>query len=125
MTHTKQSVFDTVARGILAQGGPALSENDLPSCVYRGAKGIKCGIGMLIPDSEYTDNMEGQDVINALGFSFALTNLAENVSINFLEQLQVAHDDAGSSTIGWLDNWKEPMRNIAVSHDLDTASLNG
>ena len=55
----KQEVFNKVAAHLLAQGKPALKGED---CVYRSKDGLKCAIGCLIPDENYTPEMERKSI---------------------------------------------------------------
>lgn len=52
---TKQQTYDTVARFIYDQGKPAYDGGD---CRYRTEDGCKCAAGCLIPDDQYTAEME-------------------------------------------------------------------
>ena len=48
---TSQQIFNIVATHLFAQGKK--SEDHSKRCVYRGANGTKCAVGVLIPDEVY------------------------------------------------------------------------
>ena len=52
---TRQEIFDTVARHLLAQNKKSLNG---ATCVYRDGYGLSCAIGCLIADQHYTPNIE-------------------------------------------------------------------
>ncbi len=59
---TKQETFDIVARHLLTQNAKAgYADPDEPSrfrCAYRGEGGLKCAIGVLIPDEKYDPDFD-------------------------------------------------------------------
>lgn len=61
---TAQVLFDTVADHLIAQGRKSMRVNDggRRLCAYRGDDGCKCAIGVLIPDADYTEAMEGSSI---------------------------------------------------------------
>ena len=88
---TKQDIFNIVANGMLKQGKKS-EDRGSSSCLYRGPNGLKCAIGMLMPDNLYDSIMEGQsasesDVMKTL-------NVPNTVAFaDFLDNLQGVHDD--------------------------------
>ncbi|OZI20087.1 hypothetical protein CAL26_21265 [Bordetella genomosp. 9] len=64
-TMTAQQVFDRVAVHLLKQGKPATL--GAGTCVYRGPGGTACAVGVLIPESEYADCLEGGAVGYLIG----------------------------------------------------------
>lgn len=54
---TPQEVFDKVAKHLLTQKAKSqATDND--TCMYRGENGLKCAVGVLIEDDEYSPRME-------------------------------------------------------------------
>lgn len=53
-----QEAFDLMVNHLIAQGKPAIDEEDGGSCLYRGPNNTKCAVGILIPDDKYTPSME-------------------------------------------------------------------
>ena len=109
---TKQDIFNTAANGLLKQGKKS---GDGFSCFYRGPNGLKCAIGMLIPDELYKARFEGQSagesgVINVL-IKIGVPNTIEYA--NFLENLQGVHDDYHT------DKWDRELVNFAHHYGLN------
>ena len=108
---TKQDVFNIAANGILKQGKRSVSG----LCLYRGPNGLKCAIGMLIPDELYENHFEGNSagesgVIEAL-IKVGVPNTAEYA--DFLEHLQGVHDDHP------VEDWDRELVNFAHHYDLN------
>ncbi len=84
---TKQETFDTVVRGILSQGGPAVDGN---VCRYRTG-GRKCAAGWLIPDDEYTTELEGP-IAYVAGSLYEIICVRHGHDFDLVRALQRAHD---------------------------------
>lgn len=52
-----QITFTNILTHLRQQGRPAITE---AQCAYRTPEGLKCGVGFLIPDKNYTPNLEGK-----------------------------------------------------------------
>ena len=87
-----QEIFDTVATHLFKQGRQATSRQAGGLCVYRGEGGLKCAVGVLIPDQLYTETMEGSTFFGlADEAEWGLPEwMADNRSL--LWDLQGAHD---------------------------------
>lgn len=64
-----QQIYDTVVRHLAKQGRRsmymiqnAFNGKTVPACAYRGAGGMSCAVGCLIPDSEYSKVFENISV---------------------------------------------------------------
>jgi hypothetical protein len=86
----KQEIFNKVSAHLLRQGEGSLLPDG--GCAYRGEHGLKCAIGVLIPDELYTPEIEDKDVhglpsglLESLGF------FGED-ELTFLSGLQKIHD---------------------------------
>ena len=106
---TKQDIFNTAANGLLKQGKKSM---DRSSCMYRGQNGLKCAIGMLMPDNLYDSIMEGQsanesDVMKTLNVPYT----AEYA--DFLNHLQGVHDECPPY------EWDRELVNFAHHYDLN------
>lgn len=111
----KQLVFNTVAKHLLKQGKAALHGR---SCRYRTDDGLKCAVGVLIPDQNYTVEMEGlpvRTISDKLPFSATHEDMA------LLVYLQSAHDTALKDS--GIEAWKAKMRRIAADYKLNTEAL--
>jgi len=106
---TEQEIFDAVVRHLKKQGRRALNKDQ---CVYRGSNGLKCAVGCLISDAEYTPSMEGHTVD-------AIT-LPERLRVHrrLLCHLQEDHDRALD-----LDDCLNSMRATAVQYKINPAVL--
>ncbi len=91
MGFTKQETFDLVFTHLFEQGERAVDEVTL-YCRYRDTHGLKCAVGCLIPDSEYTEDME--DCLPYVRSENDLTRLLRNLGhdINLCGDLQSVHD---------------------------------
>jgi len=88
---TKQETFDIVARHLLTQNQMAV---DRGTCAYR-AGDLRCAAGALIPDDEYTIEMEGYAASNLCSkYAFATWY---GHDIELVKQLQNIHDRAVES----------------------------
>lgn len=55
---TSQEVFDTVVKHLRTQGQKAIDKKR-GGCAYKTDDGLRCAIGCLIEDKEYSPKMEG------------------------------------------------------------------
>lgn len=119
-----QSVFDTAAKRLVAQGRPA--RNGRLSCMYRTDSGEVCAVGALMTEEEL-------EVLGEIGLLKApLHRLPEEVKdrlleevgfkVKFLESLQGAHDRSQEGA-GWLGEFKYRMRELAQEYRLHTDCL--
>lgn len=116
----RQAIFDAAVSGLIAQGEPAIDEHG--GCVYRGRGGLKCAVGMLIPDNAYDEfRMEGHLVGSLIDMS-ELKGLFKSEDLLFLEDLQATHDDCVTDAllptgVSQVDNvvWLSKFRFRAIS----------
>jgi len=109
---TRQNIFNISASGLLKQGK---ASKDSSSCMYRGPNGLKCAIGMLIPDKLYKPRFEGYD---ASGFGVRKALVKAGVPntvafVNFLACLQKVHDAHP------VEDWDRELVNFAHLYDLN------
>lgn len=105
----EQEIFDRVITHLFNQGEQSLDCGG--GCRYRGPRGLKCAVGVDIPDEMYSEDME------TYGIS-ALLKYADDWNLKFPEsipnnldlykQLQTLHDFGGY----WLST-KSMQRGIA------------
>lgn len=115
---TKQQAFDTVAKHLFTQG--KMSVNAIGhTCMYRGRDGLKCAIGVLIPDTEYQPEFEQNGAINIADRVPTLMRL-DRV---FLSDLQNVHDMETS----WVDDatMDAALREVARRHRVKPIVLDG
>lgn len=123
---TKQEVFDKVATHLLTQKKRSY---DNGACVYRAKDGSMCAAGCLIPDEEYTPDLEGWHVTACYadhGYFKATPPRPEFVKlfegwdedvVAFLRVLQDVHDNI------LVKDWASHLEVAAKNHGLNTDVL--
>ncbi len=103
---TKQETFDTVVNGLRKQNKRAVGPTG--SCMFRTGDGLKCAVGMLIPDSRYTvaldDPSSGKcafDITTELGHDRFLCS-----------DLQGVHDGS------FIEDWEPGFEKVAIKYGL-------
>ena len=115
--YTNQSLFETVARHLFAQGERSLSTR---GCAYRGVNGTSCAVGCVIPDDLYRESMEGRGIMGVLGYPGVSDHL-KGVHESLLLDLQVTHDAP--------DSWENSNRmtdclvSVGSEHGLSVSFL--
>lgn len=71
----RQWAFDTALAGLRKQGRKS---DDGDSCLYRGPSGTRCGVGFLIPDERYNDDLEGTAADHKQVMEAVLPGLGKN-----------------------------------------------
>jgi hypothetical protein len=85
---TRQETFDKAAAGLLAQG---IKSTDGHGCAYRGVQGRKCGIGFLIDDEHYREELEGNGIgASIVGCALAASGVTDT---GLAYHIQRVHDD--------------------------------
>jgi len=108
----KQEIFDKVKEHLLKQD--ACSETD-DDCAYRGKDGLKCAIGILIPDSLYEKSMESSSIKGVLDCYPDVKDYIDpdGENIELLTDLQVIHDN------GYPCEWEEKLTECANTFGLN------
>lgn len=101
---TKQETFDIVVSALRIQG--CKSRKGL-RCAYRGNNGLKCAVGHLIPDEDYSAEFECLSPYHK-SIRPVLKNLGHDIDL--CAQLQAIHDIS--------DNWEYKWQELARKHDL-------
>lgn len=113
MLYTKQELFDKVANHLLTQN--AVSEDGKGNCMYRGEGGLKCAVGVLIPDQFYNSDMESL-IVNPEGGIVANVLVQEagvdKDHLRLLAKLQFLHDNVRVS------KWRNQLAEIADDEGL-------
>lgn len=113
-----QTLFDTVITHLRTQGEPALDVHE--SCVYRtedrdSGVVLKCAVGCLIEDKDYSENLEGEAVTDPVVIDAVAESLSidpEFVPVDLLEDLQDCHDHTKP------ENWESEFIRIAANYNL-------
>lgn len=108
---TNQEAFDIVVKHLLSQGERSLTPGGL--CAYRGKNGLKCAVGILIPDNEYSPELEG----SLSSVRYKCSSL-KSVDFDFLGKLQNIHDDYLP------DAWEMGLKELAVNYNLEWKEQN-
>lgn len=113
---TPQEVFDKVAKHLLTQKAKSMGEDE-DTCMYRGANGLKCAVGILIEDDEYSPRME-MGIASLLSGSVQTPcphSVYERLSPHstLLGTLQHIHDGE------MVDTWEEKLKEAAVDYKLN------
>lgn len=92
---TPQEFVQDAYNKLKAQGRPSMfvHRDKTISCRYRGHNGVKCGIGMYIPDDKYDRTMEG-NLASALIVFETLPQEIQAIGKGWLDSVQAAHDEA-------------------------------
>ena len=110
MNTYNQAAFDIAFTHLAAQGERSVRDDGV--CQYRDGLGRMCGIGPLIPDSIYSDSMEGGGVCMVLGA--VAKKLGGAPSLDLLELIQRVHDDY------FVDAWEAAARECAEAFGIST-----
>jgi hypothetical protein len=117
----KQEIFDTVVKGILAQGGESF-DHKKGFCVYKNSNGRKCAIGQLISEEKYNPEVETLRLNSVL----KLIDSKYTEEFLFFDKLQHIHDVSGRSSRSdrrvsdeiFLWTWKTKMIEFAKQENL-------
>lgn len=110
---TYQEIFDIVYKHLLTQN--VKSQGKYNDCRYRGDNGLKCALGILIPDSKYEPKYETK-----LVRTLVENNIIEDVSlasVAFLYSLQKIHDDVAVTA------WPFELKRLANQYNLTIPTI--
>lgn len=113
---TDQEMFDRVARHLIKQGRKSVSRSKKygTMCRYRGPNGTMCGIGCLIPNKQYTHNLENKTADHgAVQYAAGLSCFQIPLAL----ALQITHDDRPAQS------WPKRLRGVAAEYGLNTKDL--
>lgn len=111
---TEQEIFDKVVAHARKQGckSRAIKDSGFWRCLYRGPNGTMCFAGVLIPDEDYCEKMEGYaancDVVANYFFKRGFTE----PQIVLIRNLQEIHDDVD------VDSWEHSFVRTAKEYNL-------
>lgn len=130
-----QEIFNTVATHLFNQGRPAArimrdkdGKEHAGACLYRTDDGLKCAVGVMIPDDIYRISMENRSVKGILeSSSFNLpVSIFNDQNIALLQALQLLHDnytEDESDTWGSTDRMKAAFASLAFQFNLNPSVL--
>lgn len=84
---TNQEAFTAMVQHLRKQGCKSQDEQH-QTCLYRGPNGLKCAVGVLIPDEEYRDEWDEK------GWQVAKLECVSlrGIDMHLLKQMQSTHD---------------------------------
>lgn len=109
----QQEIFNKVKAHLLSQNARSVKGT---VCRYRGTRGLKCAAGILIPDSEYTESMEGegwpsnQEMLACSSLRGIAEKLRHN---NLIRDLQIVHDSYDPM------RWPIELKAVAMRYELE------
>lgn len=116
---TNQEAFNKVVTGLRAQGKPSVVMDIYGGnmCAYRNPNGLKCAIGMLIPDEQYTSCFEG-----GLSLSEVIESVPalQGIDSSLLSLLQRTHDNASDNheVNGFMEDLESGFQRVARIYNL-------
>lgn len=112
---TPQETFSLVVEHLRKQGKPSIGKRG--GCKYRNELGLKCAIGAVIEDTEYSPEMEGHVLFDFLkmDYDFVPASLKERLEphVSMLTALMHVHD---YTTV---ELWEPGFQGIAKEFKLD------
>jgi len=95
-----QLVFDKATKGIIGQGKKSKNATT-GECMYRCGN-LRCAIGFLITDANYSDTLETKafyekEVVKAVEDSLGTSSFTDS-EIAFLDRLQLIHDNTSDNS---------------------------
>jgi hypothetical protein len=113
-----QEIFNTVLFHLRAQNKKSFTNPKIAGeCAYRSADGLRCGIGILIQDNEYSPELEHYTVGQMLALPFTPISLKERLHSHlanwFLKDLQDIHD------VFPIAEWEAKLEALAKKHQLN------
>ncbi len=104
-----QSMFNIVGNHLLKQNEKSMGIN---GCAYRGWNGLKCAVGILIPDKEYGEEMEGKSINGSWGQWIQKAAGIAKGCIDLTKKLQELHDYRHPYS------WRKGLTTIASEYNL-------
>lgn len=71
--------------------GKSVSDTNTEECLYRGPNGVKCAVGMFIPDDRYSPDMENKSAEGLLERHDYVTQFLP-LNLRRMDDLQCVHD---------------------------------
>ena len=112
-----QAIFDKIVNHLLSQNKRSVRHHsyDAQQCAYRGNDGLKCAIGCLIEDDNYSSELESLSV-NTYAVKYALIksgiNTESHTLMSMLGFCQNMHDSNPP------DTWMNSLKSVAEQFNL-------
>ncbi len=106
-----QQAFTKIVTHLRAQNRQ--SKDDLYRlCLYKAPNSDSCAVGCMIPDDQYSPNMEGKSLRVLMETFPDLFNEWPENTINLMSSMQTVHDVCEP------DDWEERFGVVATAHKL-------
>ena len=107
----RQEIYNQIQTHLLTQNQKSLMPNGKGA--YRGLAGLKCALGIFIPDELYSLDLEGKSVKEISAFFRFPNGPIENCQdMSFLFKLQDIHDGCP------IENWETALESLAYEFSL-------
>lgn len=106
VTLTPKEAYDKMLEHLLKQGRKSVAlftfevNVQKEKCAYRGDNGLMCAFGCLIPDSEYSPDMEKQDLLNLI--EHRMVSFENQFTKEVCRTGQVIHDGYSPDDGDWV-----------------------
>lgn len=109
---SKQEIFDIVSTHLLSQNKKSV--NSARCCRYRGLNGLKCAVGILIPDEEYEERFENNTIAHIFNVVSNKNFVQKYKKYSlFISDLQRIHDFYSESF------WRKELISFAIKEKLN------
>lgn len=112
---TQQETFEIVSRHLLTQNERSYLAPPSDVCAYRSPDGLKCAVGVLIPDEDYDERLERTSALSDI-MQPLLRRLGHDIAL--CVSLQGIHDKV------YVGDWRKALIALGEEFELDTAFLN-
>jgi hypothetical protein len=110
-----QEVFEFVAHHLLTQNEKCML--NYLECAYRNSNGLKCAVGCVIADDEYSPILD--ECVNcSIAYLVKEKKIKIDKHLELLQKLQGIHDGCPVFL------WKDELKNLADSEGIITEILN-
>jgi hypothetical protein len=115
---TLQELFDNAWNAFVVNKQPqAFLDETKDVCAYHSPDGLKCAIGVSIPDEVYHPDMEGHRIAHNIDQFPELHELFLGIPINAISALQKTHDLLPSST-PFAERIQKKLTDFAANYNL-------
>ena len=114
---TKQEAFNRAWQYFIKERHNPSTTHDHWSCLYRSPTGMKCAVGLLIPNEEYSRDFEGMPLEDVFDQVPTLCD-SPDLSVSYLRDLQQCHDEFASSPSLFHTGMENKMRALAIRWNL-------
>ena len=110
------NIIDTVRSHLLSQNKKSFGEKE-EKCLYRGPNGLKCALGVLIPDDKYHVSMESpseqgwHSIMYIIASRFGILVVSEGYTAfdRLMSKMQTIHDRHN------VEEWADQLNELQAS----------